>query len=116
MTGRDGEPAPTSTPAGCMEEDSALGPYHANGVLDEEEVPIEGVRVELRAGECANISPTGFKNEVITTATDVPYTFTGVPAGTNCVSIDPQEINDTPNHHRTTRRTYISECYNPYDV
>ena len=77
-------------------------------------MPIEGVRVELRAGECANTTLAGFKDEVITT--DVPYTFTDVPAGTYCVSIDPQEMNDTRHPQRTTRRTYISECYNPDDV
>jgi hypothetical protein len=32
-SGKDGQPTTTTTPAGCMKEDSPLGPYHTDGEL-----------------------------------------------------------------------------------
>ena len=89
-TGLDGQPAPTSTPPGCIEQVSPLGAYHANGVLDADELPIEGIVVRLRQGDCAATSLTEIKAEMTTLASDLSYSFTGLKAGTYCVSIDPQ--------------------------
>ena len=91
VSGVDGQPAPANTPPGCVQQDSALGPYHANGLLDTNELPIEGLRVTLREGDCASTSLVGIKDEVVTIASDLSYTFTDVKPGTYCVSINAQE-------------------------
>jgi hypothetical protein len=83
----DGEPALTSTPNGCIEATSALGNYHANGHLDEMEPLIGDVAVRLGAGACPS---TGLA-ETTTIVTDLSYSFTGLAAGTYCVSINPSE-------------------------
>ncbi|HJR80509.1 MAG TPA: hypothetical protein VJ821_10580 [Anaerolineales bacterium] len=88
VPGVDGQPAPTSPPSGCVEEASSPGLYRANGILDQNELPIEGLRVTLREGDCAATSLTGIKDEVMTISSDLSYTFTGVKAGTYCISID----------------------------
>ena len=85
-SGKDGQPAPATTPAGCVEEDSPLGPYHANGELSTDESLIEGVVVALGEGECPS---TGLA-EYSTIVTDLSYSFSGLKSGTYCVSIDPQ--------------------------
>ena len=90
VTPLDGEPSLTSAPVGCIEHDSPMGPYHANGTLETHELPIESVVVKLREGDCAATSLVGVKDEVMTIGTDLSYMFTGVKAGTYCVSIDPQ--------------------------
>ena len=89
-TGLDGQPAPTSTPPGCIEQVSPLGAYHANGVLDADELLIEGIVVKLHQGDCAATSLTEIKAEMTTLASDLSYSFTGLKAGTYCVSINPQ--------------------------
>jgi hypothetical protein len=89
-TGLDGEPAPTNTPPGCVEQLSPLGAYHANGVLDTDELSIEGIVVKLRQGDCSATSLTQILAEMTTLASDLSYSFTGLEAGTYCVSIDPQ--------------------------
>jgi hypothetical protein len=89
IPGVDGQPGPTTPPPGCIQEGEQIGAYQANGVLDPNELPIEGVRVTLREGDCASTSLTGIKDEVVTIASDLSYTFTGVREGTHCVSIDP---------------------------
>jgi hypothetical protein len=86
-TAMDGEPALTSTPNGCIEATSALGNYHANGHLDEMEPLIGDVAVRLGAGACPS---TGLA-ETTTIVTDLSYSFTGLAAGTYCVSINPSE-------------------------
>jgi len=85
-SGKDGEPAPETTPAGCVKEDTALGPYHADGLLAVNEPLIEGVVVTLGEGACPS---TGLA-EQSTITTDLSFSFTGLKAGTYCVSIDPQ--------------------------
>jgi hypothetical protein len=90
VSGVDGQPAPTSPPPGCIQQDSAIGAYQANGVLDPNELPIESIIVKLREGDCTATSLTGVRDEVMTIASDLSYTFTGLKAGTYCVSIDPQ--------------------------
>ena len=90
VSGVDGQPAPTSTPPGCVQEESQLGAYRANGVLDPNERPIESIIVNLREGDCTATSLTGVKDEVMTIVSDISYTFTGLKAGTYCVSIDAQ--------------------------
>ncbi len=91
ISGLDGQPAPTSTPPGCIEENSALGAYHADGVLDANELPIEGIVVKLREGNCSSTDLTKIMAQTMTLASDISYSFTGLKAGTYCVSIDPQE-------------------------
>lgn len=85
-SGKDGEPAPATTPAGCVKEDSPFGIYHADGELSTEEPLIEGVVVTLGEGECPS---TGLA-EYQTIVTDVSYSFSGLKSGTYCVSIDSQ--------------------------
>lgn len=90
VSGLDGQPALTSTPPGCVNEESPIGPYHANGLLDQTEAPIESIIVKLREGDCTATSLTGVKDEIMTLGSDLSYTFMGLKAGTYCVSIDPQ--------------------------
>ena len=85
-SGKDGQPTPATTPAGCVKEDSPLGPYHADGELSPDEPLIEGIVVTLGEGECPS---TGLA-EYSTIVTDLSYSFSGLKAGTYCVSIDPQ--------------------------
>jgi hypothetical protein len=85
-SGMEGQSAPTTTPAGCVKEDSALGAYHANGELTIDEPLLEGVVVTLGEGACPS---TGLA-EMSTITTDLSYSFSGLKAGTYCVSIDPQ--------------------------
>lgn len=90
-SGEDGEAEPTSMPIGCIEQASALGKYHANGMLDTNELPIESVVVKLRRGDCSATDLTRIASEMTTLATDLSYSFVGLKAGIYCVSIDPQE-------------------------
>ena len=94
VSGLDGQPAPTSTPPGCVEEDSALGSYHANGLLDSaagsNEERIGGVTVRLFEGDCSSGSLEQVAEQQTITS-DISYSFTGLNSGTYCVSIDPQE-------------------------
>ena len=84
--GKDGQPAPVTTPPGCVKEDSPLGLYHADGVLAVEEPLIKGVVVTLGEGAC----PSTGMAERSTIITDLSYSFSSLKAGTYCVSIDPQ--------------------------
>jgi hypothetical protein len=88
LPGQDGQPAPTSPPPGCVEDLSQVGLYYANGVLESNEKPIEGVVVRLLEGDCSSAGP-GIAAETQTLAADISYSFTGLQAGTYCVSIDP---------------------------
>jgi len=85
-SGKDGQPAPVTTPPGCVKEDSPLGLYHADGVLAVEEPLIKGVVVTLGEGACPS---TGLAEQT-TIVNDLSYMFTSLKAGTYCVSIDPQ--------------------------
>ena len=85
-SGQDGEPAKTKTPDGCMEDVSALGNYHADGLMTKNEPLIEGVLVTLGEGICPS---TGLA-EFSTIISDLSYSFSGLKAGSYCVSIDPQ--------------------------
>ena len=85
-SGKDGQPAPASTPPGCVQEVSPLGSYYADGVLATDEPLIEGVVVTLGEGEC----PSTGMAETSTIITDLSYSFSSLKAGTYCVSIDPQ--------------------------
>jgi hypothetical protein len=90
-SGLDGQSAPTSTPSGCIEESSPLGAYHADGVLDANELPIGGAVVKLRQRACSVTDLTKIIAQTMTLASDISYSFTGLKAGTYCLSIDPQE-------------------------
>ena len=85
-SGKDGQPAPATSPSGCVMNNSPLGLYHADGVLGSDEPLIEGVVVTLGEGACPS---TGLA-ETSTITTDLSYSFTGLKAGTYCISIDPQ--------------------------
>jgi hypothetical protein len=85
-SGKDGEPAPATTPEGCVQEESPLGNFHADGAFSNTEPLIEGVVVTLGEGACLS---TGLA-ETSTIITDLSYSFSGLKAGTYCVSIDPQ--------------------------
>jgi hypothetical protein len=86
QSGRDGVSQPATTPPGCVKDDSPLGPYHADAELSLTEPVIEGVVVSLGQGECPS---TGFA-ETTTISSNRSFTFSGLPAGTYCVSINPQ--------------------------
>jgi len=85
-SGKDGQPTPVTTPAGCVNEVSPLGVYHADGVMATNEPLIEGVVVTLGEGEC----PATGLAEMSTITTDLSYSFASLKAGTYCVSLDPQ--------------------------
>jgi hypothetical protein len=85
-SGRDGVPQPVNTPEGCVQDDSSQGLFHADGEMAVGEPLIEGVVVSLGEGACPS---TGLA-EQSTITTDLSYSFTGLKAGTYCVSIDPQ--------------------------
>jgi len=85
-SGKDGQPAPSTTPPGCVKGVSPLGPYHADGLLAIDEPLIEGVVVTLGEGSCPS---TGLA-ETSTIVTDLSYSFSSLKPGTYCVSIDPQ--------------------------
>jgi hypothetical protein len=85
-SGKDGETAPATTPEDCVQEDSPLGNFHADGAFSNTEPLIEGVVVTLGEGACPS---TGLA-ETATIITDLSYNFAGLKAGTYCVSIDPQ--------------------------
>jgi hypothetical protein len=87
IPGVDGQAGPI-TPPGCIQVGDQVGAYQANGVLEANELPIEGIRVTLRQGDCSSTSLAGIEDEVMTISSDLSYTFTGVKAGTHCVSID----------------------------
>jgi len=84
-SGLDGQPQPDSPPPGCIADDSALGPYHADGVMTADEQSIGDVVVSLGEGAC----PSTGLFETKTIVTDLNYSFAGLAAGTYCVSIDP---------------------------
>jgi hypothetical protein len=67
---------------GCIQEGDH---YRANGIKEDNEAIIPGIKVRLGAGTCPSIGLA----EVETVATDLSYSFMGLKAGTYCVSIDP---------------------------
>ena len=83
---QDGGLAKTKAPEGCVEDVSALGNYHGDGLMSINEPLMEGVVVMLGEGVCPS---TGIA-EFSTITTDLSYSFSGLKAGTYCVSIDPQ--------------------------
>lgn len=68
--------------AGCAQ---AGGAYRANGLKEDSEEPIAGVKVKLGAGAC----PSSGLLEMDTIATDISYGFTDLKPGSYCISIDP---------------------------
>jgi hypothetical protein len=85
-----GQPTPASPPQGCVDEISPIGPYHANGIFDPNELPIEGVTVRLFRGGCASDSLVQVA-ETKTIASNTSYSFTDLPAGPYCVYVGQQE-------------------------
>ncbi len=82
-----GEGGSIKPSAGCVQAGLL---YHANGILENGEPPIGGVKVTLGAGAC----PSAGLKETTTITTDLSYSFVGLEAGTYCVAIDPlQEPN-----------------------
>ncbi len=84
-SGQPGQPAPATPPAGCVADE--WGSYRANGIQEIGESPLAGVQVRLGAGAC----PATGLAETISVAGDLSYTFSGLSAGTYCVSIDPTD-------------------------
>jgi len=74
--------APLTPSAGCTS--TGDGGYRANGVLEAGEPGIGGVLVALGAGTCpaSGLATTA-------TAADGTFSFTGLGAGTYCVSVSP---------------------------
>lgn len=85
-----GQPEP-----GCVDEVSPIGPHHANGIRESNEQPIEGVTVRLFNGSCGSDSLVQIA-ETQTIASDISYSFTGLPAGPYCVYIGQQEDVNSP--------------------
>jgi len=84
-----GEGGTAITPsAGCVQ--SADGGYQANGLLETGEPGIGGVLVRLGAGACP---ASGLADA--TTDTGGAYAFTGLSAGTYCVSVDALSAQNT---------------------
>ncbi|HSD85772.1 MAG TPA: NBR1-Ig-like domain-containing protein, partial [Anaerolineae bacterium] len=78
-----GQPVgPGKNTTGCVQEGNH---YRANGIKENNEAIISGVKVKLGVGPCLAIGLA----EVETLAADLSYSFTGLKAGTYCVSIDP---------------------------
>ncbi len=84
-----GEGGPVRPGAGCV-QDTRSG-YRANGQMEPGEPPIGGVQVRLSAGACPSAA---FIAETTTIITDLSYSFTGLNAGTYCVSIDPLQASN----------------------
>jgi hypothetical protein len=78
----------TTPAAGCVAAED--GSLTANGLLEADEPGIAGVVVNLGEGECP---ATGLDSA--TTDEDGQYRFTGLAAGTYCVSVDPLDDTNT---------------------
>lgn len=76
----DGPVDPSDIPPGCLLFGDALG---ANGTLDTGEPGIGGITLHLGNGACPS---TGLSTT--STAPDGSYAFTGLAAGTYCISVD----------------------------
>lgn len=89
-SGNDDQIATTLLPRGCVEGNSQLGRYEADGVRQSGEPGLPGVRVALSAGKC----PGG---EVQATTLSDPsgtYLFSNLQSGDYCVSIDPASVDN----------------------
>ncbi len=75
-------PAPDPPPAGCVR--TAEGSLRADGVRQDGEPGIEGVKVGLYVGGCGG---TLFATTL--TDADGHYAFSGLPEGSFCVQVDP---------------------------
>jgi hypothetical protein len=82
VSGDEGQPGPTSAPAGC--ESTLEGGYRANGVREVNEPGLAGVTVRLGLGACPAVGLAE-----TTTAADGSFAFSALSAGSYCVSIDP---------------------------
>jgi hypothetical protein len=81
--------SPSNLNPGCIED---AGGVHADGLMTANELPLEGIKVSLGSGACPS---TGLA-EMTTIATDLSYSFSGLRAGTYCVSIDPAQEQNAP--------------------
>jgi hypothetical protein len=75
---------------GCVETAEDSGVYRADGTLNFNELPLAGVVVTLSANACPPDAIITAANVLATATTDEDglYRFTGLDAGTYCVSID----------------------------
>lgn len=73
----DTQPTPDALPAGCADR------HNADGLREAGEPGLPGVRVDLGSGPCP---AAGLASAL--TAADGSYSFTGLVAGTYCVSVD----------------------------
>ncbi|MGB7539394.1 MAG: choice-of-anchor Q domain-containing protein [Anaerolineales bacterium] len=77
---RDG-PIPATPPPGCVDTSPFVD---ANGILEPGEPGIPGVTLRLKSGPCA----TGSDLMTAVTGSEGEYSFSGLAAGTYCVSAD----------------------------
>jgi CSLREA domain-containing protein len=75
---------PPTPPPGCADPDGDGLFLDANGILEPGEPGIEGVTLRLKSGTCA----AGTDLATAITGIDGGYSFTGLAAGTYCVSVD----------------------------
>jgi inhibitor of cysteine peptidase len=80
ISGGAGEAAAVPS-AGCVALDE--GGYAANGLVEDDEPGLGGVTVGLGSGRCP-----AAETETVVTDDDGVYRFTGLEAGTYCVSVD----------------------------
>ncbi len=83
-SGADGEPALTQTPPGCVQVDTALGRFHADGSRQASEPGLPGVTLSLAAGAC----PGGDVLQTALSDANGAFTFSGLEARPYCVAID----------------------------
>jgi len=83
-SGADGEPSLTQTPPGCVQGDTALGRFHADGSRQASEHGLPGVTLSLTSGACPG---EGAQQTALSDANGA-FTFSGLEAGTYCVAID----------------------------
>jgi hypothetical protein len=81
--------APLIPSSGCVATDG--GGYRANGLLESAELGLGGVLVQLGTGACP---ASGLASAV--TNMNGSYTFTGLSAGTYCVSVDAMHVENAP--------------------
>lgn len=84
--------ADSEAPTGCIAVETDSGTvFQANGLLDASEPGLPGVEVALAEGDCDSATTT-------TVATDGSgnYSFTDLPGGSYCVTIDPASTANAP--------------------
>ncbi len=79
------EPPLSEVAPNCVAESTSIGPYHADGQRQAQESGIGGVTVALLTSVC----PGTDQLQTTVTGGDGTYSFSGLDAGSYCVTIDP---------------------------